>query len=58
MKALEIEPYSIEESERAAGHGCFKDAPKRKIETQPSKADLAEGKRLKIEVVEKTEMED
>uniref|UniRef100_A0A6M2DPV1 Zinc finger protein 593 homolog n=1 Tax=Xenopsylla cheopis TaxID=163159 RepID=A0A6M2DPV1_XENCH len=37
LKALEIEPYSIEESERAAGHGNFVSAKKRKIETQPSK---------------------
>lgn len=34
LKALELEPYSIEESERAAGHGNFKQATKRKIVTQ------------------------
>lgn len=34
LKALELEPYSIEESERAAGHGSFKQASKRKIVTQ------------------------
>ncbi|XP_073980346.1 zinc finger protein 593 homolog [Rhodnius prolixus] len=34
LKALELEPYSIEESERAAGHGSFIPAKKRKIETQ------------------------
>lgn len=34
LKALELEPYSIEESERAAGHGNFKQAVKRKIVTQ------------------------
>lgn len=34
LKALELEPYSIEESERAAGHGSFKQANKRKIITQ------------------------
>ena len=34
LKALELEPYSIEESERAAGHGSFKQANKRKIVTQ------------------------
>ncbi|KAM3964066.1 zinc finger protein 593 homolog [Aphomia sociella] len=34
LKALELEPYSIEESERAAGHGNFKLASKRKIVTQ------------------------
>lgn len=58
LKALELEPYSIEESERAAGHGCFKEALKRKMETQPSKEEVKQGKKLKIEVVEKTEMED
>ncbi|XP_073948181.1 zinc finger protein 593 homolog [Choristoneura fumiferana] len=34
LKALELEPYSIEESERAAGHGNFKQPIKRKITTQ------------------------
>ncbi|KAJ8712750.1 hypothetical protein PYW08_008054 [Mythimna loreyi] len=34
LKALELEPYTIEESERAAGHGSFKQASKRKILTQ------------------------
>ncbi|XP_014250541.1 zinc finger protein 593 homolog [Cimex lectularius] len=34
LKALELEPYTIEESERAAGHGSFQPAKKRKIETQ------------------------
>ncbi|KAK0088252.1 hypothetical protein PV325_012666 [Microctonus aethiopoides] len=33
MKALEIEPYTIEESERAAGHGNWVSAKKRKIQT-------------------------
>lgn len=36
LKALELEPYSIEESERAAGHGNFKLPTKRKIVTQNS----------------------
>lgn len=53
MKALELEPYSIEESEQAAGHGSFKQAVKRKIETQPTKKDLDEDphliKKLKVE---------
>ncbi|KAG8229948.1 hypothetical protein J437_LFUL011093 [Ladona fulva] len=35
LKALELEPYTIEESERAAGKGSFEPAKKRKIETQP-----------------------
>lgn len=34
LKALEAEPYTIEESERAAGHGSFVPAKKRKMETQ------------------------
>ncbi|XP_053617794.1 zinc finger protein 593 homolog [Plodia interpunctella] len=34
LKALELEPYSIEESERAAGHGNFKLPSKRKIVSQ------------------------
>ena len=33
LKALETEPYTIEESERAAGHGNWITAKKRKIET-------------------------
>lgn len=53
LKALETEPYSIEESERAAGRGSFKQPKKRVIETQPSKEEAKAGKRIKIE--EKTE---
>ncbi|CAG4932339.1 unnamed protein product [Colias eurytheme] len=34
LKALELEPYTIEESERAAGFGNFKLPNKRKIVTQ------------------------
>jgi len=34
LKALQDEPYSIEDSERAAGHGSWKEPTKRKIETQ------------------------
>lgn len=33
LKALELEPYSIEESERAAGKGSYVTPQKRKIET-------------------------
>lgn len=33
MKALELEPYSIEDSERAAGKGSYITPQKRKIET-------------------------
>ncbi|KAG0703706.1 Zinc finger protein 593 [Chionoecetes opilio] len=35
LKALEIEPYSIEESERAGGIGTFIPPKKRKMKTQP-----------------------
>lgn len=34
LKALELEPYSIEDSERAAGFGSWKAPTKRKLETQ------------------------
>ena len=34
LKALELEPYTIEESERAAGKGSYLAPKKRKIETQ------------------------
>lgn len=34
LKALELEPYTIEESERAAGKGSYQFPKKRKIETQ------------------------
>lgn len=50
MKALEDEPFTQEEAERAAGHGSFNKLPvKRKMETQPTKEEYAEGKRVKIE---------
>lgn len=55
MKALELEPYTIEESERAAGHGTYSKPIKRKIETQPSKEEFASGKRMKLEVVSEKE---
>lgn len=48
LKALELEPYSIEESERAAGHGNFKNAEKRNMETQPSKEEQAKGKKVNV----------
>lgn len=47
MKALELEPYTIEESERAAGFGNYTPAKKRKIETQ--KPIVEEAKRAKAE---------
>jgi len=34
LKALELEPYTVEESERAAGKGSYVAPKKRKIETQ------------------------
>ncbi|EDW62732.1 zinc finger protein 593 homolog [Drosophila virilis] len=49
LKALEMEPYSIEESERAAGRGSFQMPKKRVIETQPSKDEVKAGKRIKVE---------
>uniref|UniRef100_A0A0K8TQY1 Zinc finger protein 593 homolog n=1 Tax=Tabanus bromius TaxID=304241 RepID=A0A0K8TQY1_TABBR len=49
MKALEAEPYSIEESERAAGRGSYKAPKKRVIVTQPSKDEIVQGKRIKLE---------
>lgn len=51
LKALETEPYSIEESERAAGRGSFQKAKKRVMETQPSKEEVIAGKRIKVEIV-------
>ncbi|XP_038213231.1 zinc finger protein 593 homolog [Zerene cesonia] len=39
LKALELEPYTIEESERAAGFGNFKLPNKRKIVTQSTLLD-------------------
>ncbi|XP_030386610.1 zinc finger protein 593 homolog [Scaptodrosophila lebanonensis] len=51
LKALETEPYSIEESERAAGRGSFQKPKKRVMETQPSKEEVSAGKRIKIEEV-------
>lgn len=35
LKDLEEEPYTIEESEKAAGKGSYIEPKKRKIETQP-----------------------
>lgn len=51
LKALEIEPYTLEDSLRAAGQGSFVQPQKRKMETQPSKQEYAEGKRVKVDVV-------
>ncbi|XP_016972830.1 zinc finger protein 593 homolog [Drosophila rhopaloa] len=51
LKALEVEPYSIEEAERAAGRGSFVKPKKRAMETQPSKEDVVAGKRIRVEEV-------
>ncbi|ALC49510.1 CG3224 [Drosophila busckii] len=48
LKALETEPYSIEESERAAGRGSFQKPKKRVMETQPTKEEVIGGKRIKV----------
>lgn len=54
LKALEIEPYTIEESEQAAGFGNFKQPIKRKIETQPiepvEELEESPNKKKKVEV--------
>lgn len=51
LKALELEPYTIEDSERAAGHGNFKQPVKRKIETVVKEEDLesSSSKRVKAD---------
>lgn len=49
LKALELEPYTIEESEKAAGHGSYVKAKKRVMETQPTKEEAKAGKRIKLE---------
>ncbi|KAH8289240.1 hypothetical protein KR054_002067 [Drosophila jambulina] len=54
LKALETEPYSIEESERAAGRGSFVKAKKRTMETQPTKEEVIAGKRIKVEEIPST----
>lgn len=49
LKALETEPYSIEESERAAGKGNFVQAQKRKIQTIRTDDDLVPAKLMLID---------
>lgn len=51
LKALEVEPYKLEDSLRAAGQGSFVQPQKRKMETQPSKQEYADGKRIKVDVM-------
>lgn len=48
MKALELEPYTDKEAALAAGHGSFILPSKRKMETQPSKEEFKEGKRVTV----------
>jgi bud site selection protein 20 len=57
LKALEMDPYTIEESERAAGKGNFIQPKKRKMETQPTKDELASGsKSVKVEYLTEAEL--
>lgn len=50
MKALQDEPYTEKEAELAAGRGSYATTPaKRKMVTQPSKEEYAQGKRVKVE---------
>ncbi|KAK9870893.1 hypothetical protein WA026_009849 [Henosepilachna vigintioctopunctata] len=50
LKALETEPYTIQESERAAGFGSWVEAKKRKIETQqPLEDSESSDKRMRVE---------
>ncbi|XP_058057338.1 zinc finger protein 593 homolog [Anopheles bellator] len=51
LKALEVEPYTVEDSLRAAGQGSFVQPQKRKMETQPSVADVDQGKRIKVDTL-------
>lgn len=48
LKALELEPYSIEESERAAGFGNFKKAEKR-TNIQTLQPEAVSSKKIKID---------
>jgi bud site selection protein 20 len=49
MKALEDDPYTEKEADIAAGRGSYIGTPaKRKMGTQPSKEEYAEGKRVKV----------
>jgi len=52
LKALELEPHTIEDSERAAGFGSFILPNKRKIETQPDKSEFTQGAQKKMKIDE------
>jgi bud site selection protein 20 len=56
LKALQMDPYTVEESERAAGKGNFIQPKKRKMETQPSKEEMAAGKTVKVEYLTEAEL--
>lgn len=58
LKALELEPYSIEESERAAGHGNFKLPTKRKIVTQNIETDITDNEVLEDSTNKRTKTEE
>ncbi|KAK9872669.1 hypothetical protein WA026_018803 [Henosepilachna vigintioctopunctata] len=50
LKALETEPYTIQESETAEGFGSWVEAKKRKIETQqPLEDSESSDKRMRVE---------
>uniref|UniRef100_A0A2M4C244 Zinc finger protein 593 homolog n=1 Tax=Anopheles marajoara TaxID=58244 RepID=A0A2M4C244_9DIPT len=51
LKALEVEPYTVEDSLRAAGQGSFVQPQKRKMETQPSLPEVEAGKRIKVDIM-------
>lgn len=58
LKELCDDPYTQEEAERAAGHGSFKRPEKRKIETQPTREEYNEGKRVKVDYFSKQELDE
>ena len=47
---MELEPYTIDDSERAAGQGCFIQPKKRKIETLKAKDLLDDDVEMKSKV--------
>lgn len=49
LKALELEPYSIEESERASGKGNFVQAKKRTIETIATEDDINKDAKMRVD---------
>uniref|UniRef100_A0A2M4AV84 Zinc finger protein 593 homolog n=1 Tax=Anopheles triannulatus TaxID=58253 RepID=A0A2M4AV84_9DIPT len=51
LKALEVEPYTVEDSLRAAGQGSFVQPQKRKMVTQPSLPEVEAGKRIKVDIM-------